>query len=68
MSNGAWLSTGYCAANLYMQFENVSGNGQIACTVGVGACTAVAPPFSTTFAYSVKFTENVARLALSYQW
>lgn len=58
-----WLLRG---EYLYMHFENVSGNGQIACTPGVGNC--VGAGFSTTFNYSVRFTENVARLALSYQW
>ena len=58
-----WLLRG---EYLYMQFENVSGNGQIACTPGVGNC--VGAGFSTTFNYSVRFTENVGRLALSYQW
>lgn len=58
-----WLLRG---EYLYMSFDNVSGNGRIACTPGVGNC--VGGGFSTTFAYSVRFTENVGRLALSYQW
>ena len=58
-----WLLRG---EYLYMSFDNVSGNGQIACTPGVGNCAAGGN--STTFAYNVKFKENVARLALGYQW
>jgi outer membrane immunogenic protein len=58
-----WLLRG---EYLYMKFDNVSGNGQIACTPGVGLCAAGGN--STTFAYNVSFAENVGRLALSYQW
>jgi len=58
-----WLLRG---EYLYMSFDKVSGNGQIACTSGVGNCAIGGN--STTFAYNVRFTENVARIALGYQW
>jgi outer membrane immunogenic protein len=58
-----WLLRG---EYLYMSFDDVSGNGQIACTPGVGNCAPGGN--STTFAYKTNFTENVARLAISYQF
>jgi outer membrane immunogenic protein len=59
-----WLLRG---EYLYMSFDNVSGTGPIACTTpGVGNCALGGN--ATTFSYNVKFKENVARLALSYQW
>jgi outer membrane immunogenic protein len=58
-----WLLRG---EYLYMSFENISGNGAIACTPGVGACALGGN--ATTFSYNVRFTENVGRVAVSYQW
>jgi len=58
-----WLLRG---EYLYLHFDSISGNGAISCTAGVGFCGI--PANNTTFAYSAKFTENIGRLALSYQW
>jgi len=58
-----WLLRG---EYLYMSFSPVEGTGQIACTPGVGLCFGAG--FRTTFSFSEKFTENLGRVALSYQW
>jgi opacity protein-like surface antigen len=58
-----WLLRG---EYLYMMFDTIKGSGQIACTPGVGNCAPGGN--STTFAYKTNFTENVARLAISYQF
>jgi outer membrane immunogenic protein len=52
---------------LYMQFNNIGGNGIIACNApGVGNCAAGGN--MTTFRFSSKFNESVARAALSYKF
>jgi outer membrane immunogenic protein len=58
-----WLLRG---EYLYMQFDNVGGNGLIACTAGFGAC--VGSGFQTTFRFNSKFNESVGRAALSYKF
>lgn len=51
---------------LHMEFDNISGNGIIACTAGVGVCAT--PANATTFSYNVKFREDLFRAALSYRF
>ena len=49
---------------LFLAFLVVAG--ALACTPGVGNC--VGSGFRTTFTFNEKFTENLGRVALSYQW
>ena len=58
-----WLVRG---EYLYMTFDDVNGNGRIACTAGVAPCAA--PANVTTFAFHERFNESVGRVAVSYQW
>jgi outer membrane immunogenic protein len=51
---------------LHTEFDSFGGNGLIACTPGVGNC--VGAGFSTTFAFSNKFKEDLGRILLSYRF
>jgi outer membrane immunogenic protein len=51
---------------LHIEFDNVAGNGVIACTAGVGLCAT--PANATTFSYNVKFREDLGRAVLSYRF
>jgi opacity protein-like surface antigen len=58
-----WLLRG---EYLYMDFAKVQGSTTLRCGGGTNPCNPITN--STTFAYSAKFRENLARLAVSYQF
>jgi outer membrane immunogenic protein len=58
-----WLVRG---EYLYMDFSKVTGSTVLTCGGGTNPCNPAAN--FTTLAYGAKFKENLARIALSYQW